>query len=65
MAKMEYEEWAEMASTNSRMVAFFGSQDRLEEFEKTESVCDKLQLMWALPVVQVKVTCLRHERYGK
>ena len=50
MANMHFEEWSKK---ESNMVTFFGCQESLDKFERTESVMDKIQIMWALPVVQV------------
>ena len=41
------------AWAGDRLAQFFGSQAALEEFEKTETVGRKIQLLWALPVTQV------------
>ena len=41
------------AWAGDRLAQFFGSQAALDEFEKTETVRQKIQLLWALPVTQV------------
>ena len=40
------------------MEEFFGSEEALRCFEKSEAIDDKIRQMWTLPNVQVKVfTC--------
>ena len=35
------------------MDEFFGSEEALKKFEKTEAIDEKIRQLWALPTVQV------------
>ena len=47
-----------LEQTHFTMEEFFGSEEALRCFEKSEAIDEKIRQMWTLPNVQVKVfTC--------